>query len=89
MFHAFHSQSEDLSRKLAQSKECIKALENMLTNLVLWERPAEEGVEQVMYIALQCRVFVSVVLDCGLLMYTSLPWCRSQVISAVWMPLDH
>ena len=73
MSSSFQSQSEDLSQKLSQSKECIKALENMLTNLVLWERPAEEGVEQVMYIALQCGVFVSVVLDCGLLIYQSFP----------------
>ena len=70
---SMQTQSEDLSQKLAQSKECIKALENMLTNLVLWERPAEEGVEQVMYIALQCRVFVSVVLECSLLIYTYIP----------------
>ena len=56
MFSAVQSLSEDLSQKLARSKECIKALENMLTNLVLLENPAEESVEQVMYIALQCRV---------------------------------
>ena len=87
MSSSFQSQSEDLSQKLAQSKECIKALENMLTNLVLWEGPAEEGVEQVMYIALQCGVFVSVVLECSLDVNISIPsWCRSQVISAVWMP---
>ena len=41
---------EDLSQKLAQSKECIKALENMLNNLVSLENPAVESVEQVMYI---------------------------------------
>ena len=68
MFSSFQSQSEDLSQKLARSKECIKALENMLTNLVLWENPAEEGIEQVIYIALQRTVFVYLmVLDCGLL----------------------
>jgi predicted phage tail protein len=37
-------QTQDLSQQLSQSKECIKALENILNNLVLEEKMADKVV---------------------------------------------